>query len=407
MSISANVYFFTSMFPVELEDEIYDNSIGAVANANNTLQWNLFKGLKFFHNSIFILNFPNVGSYPFKYKKVFVPSVYMYIDNELIGESVSFFNLVYIKHFFKYKKIKILLNQLLSKSLDGEKFIFYIYDMYPPFLKAISDFKKDNLDKEIYICLIVPDLIGKTGLKDDIFHKFALNIDKKIIFKSIESVDSFVLLSDQMRELLPIGNKKSVIVEGIFNDAAKKHDLEKSTIKTLFYSGALDERNGVLNLLQAFSNISNENYRLCLCGDGPLREYIVSLAKVDKRVEYKGQLRREVVLDLQRRATLLINPRLPGQDFTKYSFPSKTMEYFASGVPVLMYKLEGIPEEYFDYCFSLADISVEALTEKILVICNMDVKLLKNLACDAQKFILSNKNARSQCGKIYNMVTGL
>ena len=38
-----------------------------------------------------------------------------------------------------------------------------------------------------------------------------------------------------------------------------------------------------------------------------------------------------------------VNPRQNNEEFTKYSFPSKTMEYLASGVPVVAYKLDGIP----------------------------------------------------------------
>ena len=63
------------------------------------------------------------------------------------------------------------------------------------------------------------------------------------------------------------------------------------------------------------------------------------------RIEFLGMLPRTDVLELQSKATILVNPRQPVGDFTKYSFPSKTIEYMASGTPLLMYKLPGIPEE--------------------------------------------------------------
>ena len=41
-----------------------------------------------------------------------------------------------------------------------------------------------------------------------------------------------------------------------------------------------------------------------------------------------------------------MNPRSADAEYTKYSFPSKTIEYLATGVPVVMNRLPGIPEEY-------------------------------------------------------------
>ena len=48
----------------------------------------------------------------------------------------------------------------------------------------------------------------------------------------------------------------------------------------------------------------------------------------------------------------MINPRSTLDDFTKYSFPSKTIEYMYSGTPLLTTRLKGIPNEYFDFVFS-------------------------------------------------------
>ena len=406
MSKKERVFFLSSLFPKELEEDIYNNSIGAVANANNTLQWNILHGLSNYHSSIYAFNFPNVGAYPTRYKKPYLGYVKMYSDNKIVGESVSFINLLYFKHGFKYNQIKGKLNGLIEESCIDDKFIFYVYDLYPPFLKAISEFKIKNKKYNIYVCLIVPDLIGKTGGSNSFLNKLLLSIDESTVLRSLEAVDTFVLLSDQMKELLPINDKRYTVVEGIFNDKLNTYLLaeENKKSKVIFYSGALDERNGVLNLLKAFQGILDKNYRLVLCGDGALKNEIIEMSKKDSRIEFKGQLPRDKVLELQKNATLLVNPKLPGQDFTKYSFPSKTMEYFASGRPVLMYKLEGVPEEYFEHCFWPEDNTVDILRESIVSICNKSLDELNDIALSAQNFILTKKNALAQCKKIYNLV---
>ncbi|RZG76953.1 glycosyltransferase [Acinetobacter sp. WCHAc060025] len=404
MSEIAKVYFLTSLFPKELEAEITLQSKGAIANANNTLQWNLYSGLKLFHPNIFLLNFPNIGAYPTKYKKIFVSETNISLLDKTIGKSYSFFNLVFFKHYFKYLKIRSIVKNIFGSLDENEKCIFYVYDLYPSFLRALYELKNIYSSKKIYICLIVPDLLGKTGSRETFLYNFVLNKDRTVVSNSLTIVDSFVLLSEQMKEQLPINGKKYTVVEGIYNDDLDLCErTEDSNLKILFYSGAMDERNGVLNLLKAFSNILDQDYRLVLCGDGPLKSDIMKFSEKDSRILYKGQLPRQQVLNIQIQSTLLINPRLPGQDFTKYSFPSKTMEYFASGVPTLMYKLEGVPEEYFEYNFYLTDPSIDTLKNKILEICENEPSILKDKALKARDFILTKKNARAQCEKIYNI----
>ena len=59
-----------------------------------------------------------------------------------------------------------------------------------------------------------------------------------------------------------------------------------------------------------------------------------------------GQVSLNEARALQKTADVLVNPRLNEGEYTKYSFPSKTMEYLSTGRPVVCYKLDGIPDEY-------------------------------------------------------------
>ena len=171
------------------------------------------------------------------------------------------------------------------------------------------------------------------------------------------------------------------------------------------YSGAVDRRNGILILLEAFSLIKQSNYKLIICGDGSDKDAVIAAQHKDNRIEYKGQIPRETILELQREATLLINPRQPLEDFTKYSFPSKIMEYLASATPVLTYKLAGIPEEYFQYCYVIEDMSTIVLAGKIMEICSMDNEILLEKGRRAQNFILEKKNPQAQVSRILDMLS--
>ena len=158
-----------------------------------------------------------------------------------------------------------------------------------------------------------------------------------------------------------------------------------------------------MRLVEAFSQISDPRMRLVICGIGDSEREIRLAAKQDSRIRFLGQLKREEVLRLQRQAAVLVNPRPGDEEFTKYSFPSKTMEYLASGVPVVAYPLEGIPEEYDSYIHYPADTSPEALARRICDVCNLPPEERFRMGREARRFVLEHKNARVQSKKILDL----
>ena len=175
----------------------------------------------------------------------------------------------------------------------------------------------------------------------------------------------------------------------------------------VFYSGTLARRYGVLNLIKAFSLIVDSSYRLWICGEGDSRSEIQDFSKNDKRIFYYGQLPTEKVFQLQKQATVLVNPRTSEGEFSKYSFPSKTMEYLASGTPTILFKLDGIPDEYLQYCFTVKQETVECLSETIVTVCSKSQEDLFEFGRKASNFIKNFKNPEFQVNKIKDMLLTL
>ena len=69
-----------------------------------------------------------------------------------------------------------------------------------------------------------------------------------------------------------------------------------------------------------------------------------------------------------------------------------------------MYELDGVPREYYQYCFLLHDESAYALSQKILEIHNLDFNLRNKIGTNARRFVLSNKNPQTQALKLFNMI---
>lgn len=389
-------------------EEIRRRSVGALSNANSTFQKAIIRGIKeniqYIKDKIYIINTPNIGAYPFKYKNVYFKKG----DFELFtieGLNISFCDLPKFKHYYIYHAVYTKLKGIIG-NMRGNTVVL-VYDLYWPFIKAVSRIKNEY---DIKTCLVVPDLPGFTGEVDH--WAYRLFRSRKRVggnWSLLNQIDSYVLLAETMRDKLPINGSNYIVVEGIFDseNVKKNTQVNNTNLKIIFYSGALDERNGVLRLLEAFRLIEDSSFRLIVCGDGELRGEVSSMAKIDNRIIYKGQISHEEVLELQAESTLLVNPRTPFDEFTKYSFPSKTMEYLASGRPVLMYQLPTLPREYFPYCYFVSGNSVSSLADKMREICLKSSHELNQRGEDARSFILNNKTSKVQVKKIIDLLNSL
>jgi glycosyltransferase involved in cell wall biosynthesis len=401
----SKVVFFSSLIPNEYKEYYRENSIGAVSNANNSLQWALVKGFIMNNYNVKLLNFPNIGAYPTRFKKMITKSFVFTDKDSVIGSNIGGLNLNIIKHITFYFRLKRI---ILSTNFLNDENILIIYDLYPPFLKILKKIKYNN--PSLKILLVIPDIHGLTGGKENILRKIIQYFDKKIIDQNMKYVDAFVLLTESMKEKLPdyVRNKPITIVEGIFNPENLLYEsnvhINSGNKKIILYTGSLDIRHGIINLIKAFIKANISTAELHICGDGDGKKQILNMIDGNNSILYLGQLTREESIKKQQESFLLVNPRTSEGEFTKYSFPSKIIEYLASGTPTLIYKLEGIPAEYYDYCFYLEDESIEALSSKLIEIINEDKGKLKEKSLAARNFIINQKNAYKQVEKIIHLI---
>ena len=75
-----------------------------------------------------------------------------------------------------------------------------------------------------------------------------------------------------------------------------------------------------------------------------------------------------------------------------------------AGRPVLMYKLDGTPDEYDRYLYYMTSTNPEDMAARITEICEKPREELRNLGKEAQQFVLNNKNKVTQTKKIIEML---
>lgn len=396
--------FLAGLFDKSNYKYILDNSKNSVIqNAANSLQWGYLSGLDQLleKENFSIINIPFIGSFPNRFRKIFFPSSLSKTPNGAEIKNICFINITIFKLFFRYISALYGLRKALSRK---QKNCIIIYSAHTPFLLSAVTIKYFN--SSVSLCLIIPDLPEHMGGSGLFYHQLKI-IESWILLKLIKKVNFFVLLTEPMIDFLKIPKEKSIVIEGIHADLYTEN--QNSTIErnleriTIFYSGTLDERYGIKNLLDTFSEIKKENIELWICGEGNYKNNVIEASTKDHRVVYLGQLKHQEVLTLQRKATLLINPRLPDNEFTKFSFPSKIIEYMASGRPVIMHKLPGIPEEYYDHCFYPSNSTNQALLECLNSTLMLDDESLSKKGIRAKEFI-SQKTPYIQVAKLLNLI---
>lgn len=405
MNNNLDIVFLAGLFPKETESEILNYSMGSIQNAANNLQWEIVNGLDANLNQpITIFNSLYIGSFPKRYKKLIIDTYnFAHIPNKSADINIGFLNLTGFKIISRYVSVKPYLRSwAMTKS--SKKKVIIAYAMTATFTHLLRYVKKIN--NSIITCLIVPDLPQYVNLSknDKKIYTTLKGVEIDIIRYDMNYIDSYVLLTKYMREALSI-RVASVIVEGISTNIFENiKDIPKQqNKKTILYSGGLSEKYGVVNLIRSFEKLTDKNYRLIICGSGEAEEDIHNASQRDKRIIFKGLLKREEVLQLQKSSDVLVNPRKNNNEFTKYSFPSKILEYMSSGTPMIAYKLDGIPTEYLDY-FYIVDEKEDGLYEKLNEVMAMQECELIEKGSKAKEFVLSYKNAKKQAGKIIDML---
>lgn len=279
-----------------------------------------------------------------------------------------------------------------SRYKHGE-LIILVYSMRSASMATACWIKRKIKDAKIY--LIVTDLPQFMDLGESKLKAALKRIDWISIKKMQEQFDGFILYAKKMAEFLKIPDGKWMLMEGSYDVSENIRECTDTIPKTkaIMYSGKLEKGYGIPMLIDAFMQIKDKDLELWFTGGGNAEEYIRDCAIKDSRIKFWGFLpTREDVLNKQLQAALLVNMRLPSETVSTYSFPSKLFEYMATGVPVLSFKSEGIPEEYYKYIITVEAETTQALMNTIKYAMDMSLEKRTLLGRQARSFICNKKN---------------
>lgn len=358
-----DVLLLCGYFESKYQEEISRKTKTWVENAANTFQQRLIAGLKKQDIHFKVVSAPFIGPWPTAYQdKVF--------KGFEAGESSEDVCYVHFNNIWGYRNISRTgaLKKCVKRFVENsrrEKKAIIVYCPHTPFLEAAVYGKQ--LDKSIHIHMVVPDLPQYMNLskKAHPIYDFFKKIDIQKMDKLIAQVDSFTLLTKYMVDKLNVGKRPYIVVEGITDARDLPIPTKKTHGKKIAYAGKLVESFGAKRLIEAFELIDDSEATLHICGGGELKPYVEEMCEKDRRIHYYGVVSAEKAREILKNADVLVNPRQNDDEYTKYSFPSKNIEYLMTGNAVVAYMLDGMPESYRNFLYIPSDNEVQSLANTL------------------------------------------
>ena len=332
----------------------------------------------------------------FKYKTEMV--------NDVKYHYLGFLNFKFIRNILLTIKAKRFVKKWCRNNPDG---VMFCDALNLSVVNAASSiFRKNNM--KIITCVTdLPEdlMVGANKIKAKVF----TNVFRKITKRST----SYVILSKYMMDSINLFDRPSVVIEGIadYSLTNSENDSSLDKKKVIMYAGLLYKKYGVGMLLNGFIKSGIKDYEMHFYGignkndpnDDALKD-IIDASKVYSNIKYCGSVSSAECFEKEKESMILVNPRPTDAKFVKNSFPSKNIEYMASGTVLLTTNLPSMPEEYKDHCFIINDETEDGIAHSLKELCGFGEQALIEKGKDGKIFILKEKNNLSQTKKIINLI---
>ena len=302
-------------------------------------------------------------------------------------------NLIYMP-FTKYKPSKVSnILQFISMIYRGVKYgkhIDYIFCDYINVGYTLSSVIISKIIKKPLVYIV-------TDVPAEYLNNNVMSIDDRIRITLSKQAKKCIFITNQISELPIFKGIDYFVYEGSITDNYYNSLCEKK--KTVVYTGLLSKDDGILNLLTAWSRLST-TYTLVLIGRICDDEIRIAINEI-KGVNYLGALSNDVCMKYQREATFLINTRLLDNVYNKYSFPSKVIEYLASGTTLLSTPIECLFNnfEYRNHIEFFEGDDVDSIYDTLKKVLSNPKEYLEK-GKEAQKFMYSNKTSEMYISKM-------
>ncbi len=238
--------------------------------------------------------------------------------------------------------------QVKMKAAAAECDIVISYNVFHAWLNLPTTARRAGKKSIVFLA----DYTPAEGCRDLLHKAYAHRM-----LDAMQRYDTVVGLSDNIMKLCRHGQRFILMEGGIDQKVYDYFGGNAPCIKeggdTVFmYSGLLSDVTGVDILLDAMKRLERQDISLVITGKGELDESVRAAAAADRRIIFKGHLPYEEYLRQLASADVLVNPRNMDLPENRNNFPSKIMDYLASGRKIISTKFAGYERfsGYMEFC---------------------------------------------------------
>ena len=354
---------------------------------------NILSGLSRLYDKTITISEAPIGSFPDKSKKI-------YFKGFSNGSNIycSFLNIKFLRNIFIRKSITKNIKKSLKK-LEKEEYEVDIYcvEAHSPFVAACSKIKSKIIKNKVFVSLDLPNKMN--FLKKSLLYRVLKHFDNKNILKNISYFNKFIFLTKHMNDFYK--RETFFVFNGITNSFFPYSE-SRSEERYLLYTGTISDEYCDFKFLKDISKMcEKEHIYIYVAGAGDIKNFHKYFLDCSN-VKYLGLLTPDELLPYINNCVGLINTR-PNNEIFKYSFPSKIIEYLASGKPVVSRYLSCFSDDILSYLNIPTFDSPDAFFEKIFYINHINQKERE------ENYIKQSRFARKfsiekVCSEIYNYV---
>lgn len=351
-------------------------------------------------NVIAVSVFPG-STYPLN-KKIFFPFEFK-CDEGYDNYVAGYINLIGLKILTKMISI---FSIVFKFNLIFRDLKIVVYSSHLPLLMTAWILSK-LFKKDFYV--VLPDLpIYMFGSKSKLKIKEVLKkIDQWLVKKILFEASGLSCVTDLMTKKMGWEDQnRSIVIEGMYDYKYNFHLFNKPILngkKYFLYSGALEVGYGIVEMVDFFIK-SEVDAELWICGFGNLSSYVKELSRNNENIKYLGYLEQKELWGIQKNAAALLLTRDPNAEYVKYSFPSKILEYLATGVPIISTKLPCYPVEYDDYLIYVEYNDAVSYKNIFNYVLKMDIELKKYISQKNVAFVVDCKNPKMSVKKMIDLM---
>lgn len=293
-----------------------------------------------------------------------------------------------------------LLEELDKKDINIKDYAFVVVRNNTALLKDVLK-KKIKYNYKVGFRLSFPKRIAKlqtdeANNKKSFFDIINNKIQTFSEISLINECDIFLPTSFQMKNdyFKDVKIRTFVIPSAIDPDVLHQNIQHEGSEKRFFYAGTLDKLREFETVLEAFSSIPSDNYKLMISTKDPeyLDDMLSKFPDLKKNIEICNAKTREDLLNLIALADVGLSV-LPDIALFNSSTPIKILDYYSSAVPCIMSNNENNASIFEDNNSAwFSNFTKESIREKIQQIIKLSKDEVALVGLNGQKRLLAVRN---------------